>query len=271
MHPNEMACEVKILFIGDVVGRAGREKVISCLPAIQQEHQPDITIVNGENAAHGFGMTPAICRDFFDAGADVLTAGDHVWDQQTLPPYLSQEPRLLRPHNFPSTNPGKGYVEYATQSGKKVLVIHLLGQVFHKENLNCPFACVDEILTSYPLGRGNVEAIFVDMHCEATSEKNAMGEYLNGRVTAVMGTHTHVPTADGRILTKGTAYLTDAGMCGDYNSVIGFKSEPVLKRFLNKNKKHKMEVAAGPATLYAQFTIADDKTGLASDIFTQIY
>lgn len=261
---------MKILFIGDVVGRAGRDKLIDSLSHLKGEHTPDITIVNGENAAHGFGMTSSICKSFFAAGVDVITAGDHVWDQAELVPYLSQEKKLLRPHNFPASNPGRGVVEYVTENGKKVLIIHLLGQVFHKSNVPCPFACVDEVLSAYSLG-GNIDAIFVDMHAEATSEKNAMGQFLDGRVTAVIGSHTHIPTADGRILRKGTAFLTDAGMCGDYNSVIGFKPEAVLQRFLTKNQKHKMEVATGEATLYAHIVDVHVKTGLANSIITKKY
>lgn len=261
---------MKILFIGDIVGRSGRDKLLATLPMIIEKHTPDVTIVNGENAAHGFGMTKAIAKSFLDAGAHVVTAGDHVWDQTDLTPYLAQEPRVLRPHNFPAGTPGRGYVEAATVAGKRVLVIHLLGQVFHKENAECPFACVDSILKSYILG-SNIDAIFVDMHCEATSEKTAMGMHLDGRVSAVIGTHTHIPTADGRVLPGGTAYLTDAGMCGDYNSVIGFQKEAVLKRFISKNKKHKMEVATGPATLYAHIVTVDDATGLAVSLQTEIF
>ena len=261
---------MKILFIGDVVGRVGRDKLTQTMPRIRSEEKPNFIIVNGENAAHGFGLTPAICKSFFAVGVDVITAGDHVWDQKELIPYLSQEKRLLRPHNFPSSNPGKGYVEGVTKDGKKVLVIHLLGQVFHRENVSCPFACIDEILKPYPLS-GDIDAIFVDMHAEATSEKNAMGQYLDGRVSAVMGSHTHIPTADGRILPQNTAYLTDAGMCGDYNSVIGFQSGPVIKRFLTKNKKHKMETATGDASIYAQFVELNVNTGLAKTIYSKKY
>lgn len=256
---------MRILFIGDIVGRSGRDKLAEVLPRLKKQHAIDVSIVNGENAAHGFGMTPAICRDMLTLGADVITAGDHVWDQKELAPYLSQEKRVLRPHNFPPSNPGSGVFLHTLVSGKKILVIHLLAQVFHKEHIPCPFACVGEVLKNYALG-GDIHAVFVDFHGEATSEKNAMGLYLNGRVSAVVGTHTHIPTADGRILSKGTAYLTDAGMCGDYNSVIGFQKEAVLKRFLTKNTKHKMEVATGDATCYAVVIETNDATGLATSI-----
>jgi metallophosphoesterase (TIGR00282 family) len=256
---------MRILFIGDIVGRSGRDKLALELPRLKKELNIDVAIVNGENAAHGFGMTPVICKEMFDLGADVLTAGDHVWDQKDLIPYISREKRLLRPHNLPTSNAGSGVVVHSLINGKKILVIHLLAQVFHKENAACPFACADEILKQYAMP-GNVQAIFVDFHGEATSEKNALGQYLDGRVSAVIGTHTHIPTADARLLSKGTAFQTDAGMCGDYNSVIGFKKEEVLQRFLTKNQKHKLEVATGKADLYAVIVETNDQTGLAKSI-----
>ncbi len=256
---------MRILFIGDVVGRSGRDKLAAELPHLQKVHAIDVTIVNGENAAHGFGMTPSICHDMFGLGVDVITAGDHVWDQKELIPYLSREKRLLRPHNFPPSNPGCGLVVHTLTNGKKILIIHLLAQVFHKEHVACPFAAADEILKQYSMP-GNVSAIFVDFHGEATSEKNALGQYLDGRVSAVIGTHTHIPTADARILPKGTAFQTDAGMCGDYNSIIGFKKEAVLQRFITKNQKHKLEVATGDASLYAVIIETDDNTGLTKAI-----
>lgn len=253
---------MKLLFIGDVVGRSGRDKLLGELPALKAAHTPDCIIVNGENAAHGFGMTPSICKIFFAAGVDVITAGDHVWDQKELPPYLQTEKRVLRPHNFPDANPGSGTYVFETHAGKKVAVMHLLGQVFIKPDVACPFAAADALLEEYRLG-ANVDAIFVDFHGEATSEKCAMGHYLDGCVSAVIGTHTHIPTADGRIMDKGTYYQTDAGMCGDYNSVIGFDAKNVLKRFVTKNHKYKMEVATGEASIYPVVIEIDDKTGLA--------
>ena len=253
---------MKILFIGDVVGRSGREKLLAELPDLKSTHRPDCIIVNGENAAHGFGVTPAICKAFFAAGVDVITAGDHVWDQKELTPYLQTEKRVIRPHNFPKGNPGCGIYLFETVSGKKILVMHLLGQVFIKPDVACPFAIADHILETYRLG-ASVDAIFVDFHAEATSEKCAMGQHLDGRVSAVIGSHTHIPTADGRVLDKGTYYQTDAGMCGDYNSVIGFDAKNVLKRFLTKNSKYKMEVATGRAEIYPVVIEVDDKTGLA--------
>jgi metallophosphoesterase (TIGR00282 family) len=220
-------------------------------------------VVNADNAAGGFGVTPALCRDFFAAGADVVTGGDHIWDQQDIIPYLATEKRLLRPHNFPERVPGSGQGIYTTVTGKKVMVIHLLGQVFHKEHAECPFAAADRVLQSVRLG-GGVAALIVDMHCEATSEKMAMGQYLDGRVSMVVGSHTHVPTADARILQKKTAYQTDAGMCGDYRqTVIGFRAEAPLERFLTKVTKIRMEPGSGPGTLCGFYVETDDASGLA--------
>ncbi len=253
---------MKILFCGDVVGRAGRDVVVKELPRMKRDLALDFIIVNGDNAAGGFGITPAITKDFFAAGADVVTGGDHVWDQKELIPMLATEKRLLRPHNFPKQNPGKGCEIFTSISGKKIMVIHLLGQVFHKEHTACPFAMADELLTGHKLGV-NMDAIIVDFHAEATSEKTAMGQYLDGRVSCVVGSHTHVPTADARILKKGTAYQTDAGMCGDYDSVIGFDARVPIERFLNKVGKTKLEPANGNGTLCGLLVETNDKTGLA--------
>jgi 2',3'-cyclic-nucleotide 2'-phosphodiesterase len=253
---------MKLLFCGDVVGRAGRDAVLLGVPKLQAELGLDFVVVNADNAAAGFGVTPALCMDFFGCGTDVITGGDHIWDQRDIIPYLSKEKRLLRPSNFPEKTPGAGHAIYTAKNGKKVMVIHLLGQVFHKEYTNCPFAEVDRILESVRLG-GSVDVIIVDFHAEATSEKMAMGQYLNGRVSMVVGSHTHVPTMDARILSKGTAYQTDAGMCGDYNSVIGFKSEAPLERFLSKMKKIRLEPAVGEGTLCGFLVETDDATGLA--------
>lgn len=253
---------MKLLFLGDVVGRAGRDAVLKYLPQLRKEHALDFIVVNGDNAASGFGISPAIARDFFDAGVDVVTGGDHIWDQKDIVPYLSGEKRLLRPQNFPDKTPGMGHGIFTTASGKKVMVLHLLGQVFHKEHTNCPFATADDVLEAVRIG-ANVNAIIVDFHAEATSEKMAMGQYLDGRVSMVVGSHTHVPTHDARVLAKGTAYQTDAGMCGDYNSVIGFKPEAPLERFLSKIKKVRLEPASGEGTLGGLLVETDDATGLA--------
>lgn len=253
---------MNLLFLGDVVGRVGREVVLKHLPKLRKEWKLDFVVLDADNAASGFGATPTICREFFDNGVDVITCGDHVWDQKELVPFLSTEKRVLRPQNFPERAPGTGHGIYTTASGRKVMVLHLLGQVFHREHTNCPFTTADGILQSVSLG-ANVNAIIVDMHAEATSEKMAMGQYLDGRVSMVVGSHTHVPTADARILTKGTAYQTDAGMCGDYNSVIGFKPEAPMERFLTKITKIRMEPAMGEGTMCGTLVETDDATGRA--------
>lgn len=253
---------MRILFCGDVVGRSGRDAVLRFLPTLREELKLDAVIVNVDNAAGGFGTNAEICQELLGAGADVLTGGDHIWDQKDIPAYIGKEPRLLRPHNFPVSVPGSGAFVFTTRYNKKLLVAHVLGQVFHKENLDCPFACMDALLKRYTLG-GTVDAVFVDVHAEATSEKMAMGRYLDGRVSAVVGSHTHVPTADARILNKGTAYQTDAGMCGDYDSIIGMKEEAPLASFLHKYRKIRMEPADGEGTLAGIYVETDDKTGLA--------
>lgn len=254
---------MKLLFLGDVVGRAGRDAVLAHLPRLRKEWGLDFVVVDADNVAGGFGTTPALCRELFEAGADVLTGGDHVWDQKDIVPYLATEKRLLRPQNFPERTPGTGHGIFTTASGKKVLVLHLLGQVFHKEHSHCPFATADSILQTVRLG-GGVNAIMVDFHAEATSEKTAMGHYLDGRVSVVVGSHTHIPTQDARVLPKKTAYQTDAGMCGDYHSVIGFKPEGPLERFLCKIKKVRLEPASGEGVLCGLYVETDDATGLAT-------
>lgn len=254
---------MKLLFLGDVVGRAGRDAVLENLLTYKKNHQIDFCVVNTDNAAGGFGVTPGLCEDFYNAGADVLTGGDHIWDQKDIVPYLSQQKRLLRPHNYPEKTPGSGFYIHKTVNGKQIAVIHVLGQVFHKEHASCPFAAVDVILKQVRLGN-QADAIIVDFHAEATSEKTAMGQYLDGRVTMVVGSHTHVPTQDARVLPKGTAYQTDAGMCGDYNSVIGFQSDAPLQRFLTKIPKVRLEPARGEGVMCGFEVVVDDATGLAA-------
>lgn len=252
---------MKILFLGDVVGRAGRDAVCEKLPSLKAELAVDAIIVNGENAAGGYGMTPEIFKDFIKAGADVVTTGDHIWDQEKLTPRLNQEARLLRCYNFPTQTPGRGITEVMLSGGRKLVVLHLMGQVFMKDYLDNPFAAADKALEAYRLGH-NVAAVFVDFHAEATSEKCAMGHFLDGRVSAVIGSHTHIPTADTRILPGGTAYQTDAGMCGDYHSVIGFEISEPLQRFIHK-RKVRMKPASGEATLCGAVIETDDRTGKA--------
>jgi len=253
---------MKVLFCGDVVGRSGRDAITRYVPKLRSELALDFVVVNGDNAAAGFGITPQICKDFYAAGVDVITGGDHIWDQKEIVPFLATEKRLLRPQNFPEKTPGIGYNIYTVASGKKLLVVHLLGQVFHKEHTNCPFFIVNNIIESMHLGQ-TVAGILIDFHAEATSEKTAMGQFLDGRVSMVVGSHTHVPTGDARILPKGTAYQTDAGMCGDYNSVIGFKREAPLERFQTKISKARLEPAEGDGTLCGLLVEIDESSGLA--------
>lgn len=258
---------MRILFLGDVVGRSGRDAVLQHVPLLRAQEKLDAIIVNGDNAAAGFGITGDICKQFFDVGVDVITGGDHIWDQKDIPSYIAQEKRLLRPANFPPRTAGFGAGIYEVAGGKKLAVIHVLGQVFHKENLDCPFTAAEQILERVRLTH-EVDAIVVDVHAEATSEKNAFGVFLDGRVSLVVGSHTHIPTADARILPKGTAYQTDAGMCGDYNSVIGFDPASPIARFTTKVKKHRLEAAAGEATLCGIIIDTDNKTGLCTNIST---
>lgn len=253
---------MRLLFLGDIMGRSGRDAVVEAVPALRAAEKLDAVVASGDNAAGGFGITPAIAKDLFACGVDVITGGDHVWDQKETYSYLAQEKRLLRPHNFPAKTPGSGQYTVTLPNGKKLLVLHLLGQVFHKESTDCPFATADRLLEAVRLGAG-VQAILLDFHAEATSESCAMGLYLDGRVSGVVGSHTHIPTADARILPKGTAYHTDAGMCGDYNSVIGFEASGPLERFLTKIPKSKMEPATGKATVCGTLIETDDKSGLA--------
>jgi metallophosphoesterase (TIGR00282 family) len=256
---------MKILYCGDVVGRSGREAVLEQVPLLRQAQALDAVIVNVDNAAGGFGTTAEEIHSFTKAGVDVMTGGDHVFDQKEAPQLLAAEPRLLRPHNFPASVPGTGCKMFTLANGKKLLVLHLLGQVFHREYLNSPFECADAALAPYRLG-SNVDAILVDMHAEATSEKMAMGVHLDGRVSVVIGSHTHVPTADAHILRGGTAYQTDAGMCGDYdNTVIGFKPEGPMQQFLHKYRKVRMEPGRGKGRLCGAI-VEIKPSGLAKSI-----
>jgi metallophosphoesterase (TIGR00282 family) len=255
-----------LLFLGDIVGRDGRDAVVRQVPKLRQSLGLDAVVVNGDNAAGGFGITPAICHDFFQAGVDVITGGDHIWDQKDIPGYIAHEKRLLRPHNFPPRTPGSGFVIVTLPNGATLAVLHLLGQVFHREYLDSPFTAAEQALEGIRLGH-HARAILVDMHAEATSEKQAMGHFLDGRVSAVVGSHTHVPTADAQILPKGTAYQTDTGMCGVYeNAIIGFAPEGPMQQFLGKMRRSKMVPAEGAATLRALRIRTDDKTGLATEV-----
>jgi len=255
---------MKILICGDVVGKAGRRVVEGNLIDIRQKLELDFIIVNGENAAHGFGITDKICTAFYAAGADVITTGNHVWDQREIIKTIDDDPKLLRPMNYPEGTPGVGTGVYQTSDGRKVMVIHPMGRLF-MDPLDDPFAAVEDALKNHRLGQ-SVDAIVVDFHAEATSEKQSMGHFLDGRVSAVVGTHTHTPTADAHVLTGGTAFQTDIGMCGDYNSVIGMKKELATSRFTTKMPQGRLEPAEGEATLCAVYIETDDATGLAKHV-----
>ncbi|WP_374469283.1 YmdB family metallophosphoesterase [Phenylobacterium sp.] len=257
---------MRFAFFGDVVGRSGREGLAEHLPALRRRLDLEFVIVNAENAAAGFGITEATARELFDAGADCLTLGNHSWDQKEALTYIVREPRLIRPLNYPALAeaPGRGAQMFETHSGKRILVVNLLGRVF-MDALDDPFAAVDKELEACPLG-AVADAVVVDMHAEATSEKMAMGHFCDGRATLVVGTHSHVPTADAQVLPGGTAYQTDAGACADYDSVIGNQKEEPLRRFTTRISGGRYKPAEGPATVCGVYVETDPATGLARRI-----
>ncbi|HLQ14454.1 MAG TPA: TIGR00282 family metallophosphoesterase [Candidatus Eisenbacteria bacterium] len=250
---------MRILFVADVVGHPGREAVKAILPALKKEVGADLTIVNGENAAGGFGLTSKIAAELKQAGADVITTGNHVFAQKDFVPELPHLENVLRPANYPPSAPGQGscVVEAA---GEQVLVMNVMGRIF-VEALDDPFRAADAILNANP----GVKIVFCDMHAEATSEKTAMGWYLDGRASAVVGTHTHIPTADARILTKGTAYVTDVGMVGPRDGCIGMDKDIVLQRFLT-GVPNRFQVASGPVTFNSVLVTISSSTGRATSI-----
>jgi len=252
-----------ILFIGDIIGRPGRDAVAAELPWLKQRLRPDFVIANGENAAGGFGLTRAVADELFALGIDCLTSGNHWADQKEILFFIDHEDRILRPRNYPKGVPGKGVGLYETRGGARVLVLNLMGRVF-MEAIDDPFAAAEAELAACPLGEG-ADAIVVDMHAEASSEKMAMGHFCDGRASMVIGTHTHVPTADAQILPNGTAYISDAGACCDYDSVIGMDKYEPLERFLKKMHTGRFTPATGPATLCGAFVVTDAK-GLAARI-----
>ena len=255
---------MRILFLGDVVGRPGRVAVMEQLPALRERYALDFVVVNGENAAGGFGITEPILNELLDAGADVVTTGNHVFDQREALVFIERHDRLLRPLNFPPGTPGKGAGLFKAKSGAEVLVINAQGRVFMAD-LDDPFRAVERELEACGLKSG-ADAILIDFHAEATSEKEALGHFVDGRATAVIGTHTHVPTADEQILNKGTAYISDAGMCGDFDSVLGMDKEEPLSRFLTKISTGRFAPSSGEATLCGVAVEVDDRTGLARAI-----
>jgi len=256
---------MKLLFLGDILGRSGRDAVVTKLPVLREQLALDFVVANGENAAHGFGITAKICGDLFSAGVDAVTLGNHAWDQREIIGHIDQEPRLLRPLNYPAGTPGRGAHVYTIGRGRKILVIQVMGRLY-MDALDDPFAALEREFSRYRLGPGGVDAIIVDIHAEASSEKMGIGHFCDGRVSAVVGSHTHIPTADAQILSKGTAYQTDAGMCGDYDSVIGMLKEGAVARFVRKMPGDRLTPAEGEATVCGIFIETDDKTGLATRI-----
>lgn len=256
---------MRILFLGDVVGRAGRNAITERLKTLREKWRLDFVVVNGENATSGAGLSPAHAQGILEAGADCITLGDHAFDQRDMLTYIEKEPRILRPLNFSKAAPGSGARLFEGGRGRKILVTQVLGQVFMKRAFDDPFSAVENVLKKYPMG-GQAQAILVDMHCEATSEKMGMGHWCDGRASVVVGTHTHIPTGDAQILEGGTAFQADAGMCGDYNSVIGMEKAEPMRRFITGMGKGRFTPASGEATLSGLFVETDDRTGKAKSV-----
>ncbi len=254
---------MKLLFLGDVMGRAGRSAVAERLPALRAEWRLDFVVINGENASGGMGLTPEHARGLLAAGADVLTLGDHAFDQKDMLQFIEAEPRVIRPLNFAKGAPGRGHRVYDAPGGRKVLVAQVLGQVFMKRPFDDPFSAVDAVLRAHPRG-GLVQASLIDVHAEATSEKMALGHFCDGRASVVVGTHTHVPTADVVIHANGTAYQTDAGRCGDYDSIIGMQKDEPMRRFITGMGRDRFTPALGDATLSGLYVETEDRTGRAT-------
>ncbi len=252
---------MKLLFIGDIVGRAGRRTLVDHLDRLIDQYFVDLVVANGENGAAGYGLTASVLRELFDAGVDVVTSGNHIWDKKEIMPVLDKEPRLLRPANYPPGLPGYGSGIFETAAGIKVGIMNLEGRVFMK-NLDCPFRAADELLAEM---KQVTPIVMVDFHAEATSEKEAMGHYLDGRVSAVIGTHTHVQTADEQILPGGTGYLTDVGMSGSRDAIIGNQKKNALDRFLLQLPV-RLEVAKKNPLLCGVLLTIDEKTGCCEAI-----
>jgi 2',3'-cyclic-nucleotide 2'-phosphodiesterase len=256
---------MRLLFLGDMVGRPGRVAVWERLPGLISDFRLDFVIVNGENAAGGFGITHEIFQQTIDAGADVVTTGNHVWDQREALTFAPREERFLRPANYPKGTPGHGTGLFEARNGARVFVSNVMGRVFMHPELDDPFRAIEEQLASCPLGE-QVDVAVLDFHAEATSEKMCMGHFVDGRMSLVVGTHTHQPTADHQILNGGTGYITDVGMCGDYDSSLGFDKEEPLNRFLSKVPRGRFEAASGEATICGVGLEISDRTGLAEKI-----
>lgn len=256
---------MKLLFLGDVVGRTGRAGITRRLPGLRADWGLDFVVVNGENATSGAGLSAAHAKLLLEAGADCVTLGDHAFDQKDMLSFVETEPRIIRPLNFAKAAPGKGARVFEARGGRKVLVAQALGQVFMKRPFDDPFSAIDAVLRTHPLG-GAVQASVVEIHCEATSEKMGMGHWCDGRASLVIGAHTHIPTADAQILPGGTAYQSDAGMCGDYNSIIGMEKLEPMRRFVTGMAKDRFTPAEGEATLCGTYVETDDRSGKATKI-----
>jgi metallophosphoesterase (TIGR00282 family) len=255
---------MRILFLGDVIGRNARDEIIARLPALRRDYKLDAVIVNAENAANGFGVTAQICDDLYKAGTDCITTGNHIWDQREIIPYIDGDPKLLRPINYPEGTPGKGAYTIQTPHGHKILVTNVMCRLF-MDALDDPFAAMDKLCKAYRLGK-DVNAIIIDVHGEACSEKMALAHYCDGRASLVVGTHTHIPTADAQILPQGTGYQSDAGMCGSYDSVIGMDATLAVNRFVRKMPGERLRPAEGPVTICGTLVEIDSKTGLCTRI-----
>ena len=256
---------MRFLFLGDMVGRTGRVAVFDRLPGLISDWKLDFVVVNGENAAGGFGITEAIFEETMAAGADVMTTGNHVWDQREALAFAPRQERFIRPANYPKGTPGNGSGLFEARNGARVLVTNVMGRVFMSPDLDDPFACADDVLSACPLGE-QADAVIVDFHAEATSEKQCFAHYLDGRASLVVGTHTHVPTADHQILAGGTGYQSDAGMCGDYDSSLGMEKEEPINRFVSKVPRGRFEAANGPATIAGLALEISDRTGFCEKI-----
>lgn len=255
---------MRCLFLGDIVGKSGRHAVVDRLPGLIEAHDIHFVVINGENAAGGFGITEDIFHDLLDAGADVVTLGNHSWDQREALVFIERQNRLVRPANYPSGTPGRGATMHTARNGAQVLVVQVMGRVF-MDALDDPFGALERELAACTLG-DHADAIVVDVHAEATSEKQAIGHFLDGRVSLVVGTHTHVPTADHQILGGGTGYISDVGMCGDYDSVLGMQKEEPVQRFMRKIPGARFTPALGPSMLSGVAVEIDDVSGLATNV-----
>ena len=257
------ASELNILFLGDLVGRAGRHAVRDQLPRLLEKHSYDCIIANCENSAGGFGITETICDEMDEYGINVITLGNHTWDQREIFGWIHRKPHVVRPINYPQTAPGVGHTFFECEKGR-ILVINAMGRLF-MDALDDPFRIVDDLLKNIALQR-DCDAVIVDFHAEATSEKQAFATYLDGRVSLVVGTHTHVPTADHRIMPYGTGYQSDAGMCGDYDSILGMEKDEPVNRFVNKINSKRFETSKGEGTLAGLAIQTDGHTGLCRKI-----